>query len=130
MIAIQALFIFRWTLDNSDIVKAQTMVFTLIVVSMMFNAFNWRSERLSVFSIGIFSNRTLIYAVASTILLQLLVIYTPSLNGYFKTVPLGLADWGFILLIASTTLIFVEAVKFIESYFQFKSDNRMLKPEV
>src|SRR5659263_46520 len=130
LIAIQALFIFRWTLDNSDIAKAQTMVFTLIVVSMMFNAFNWRSERLSVFSIGIFSNRTLIYAVASTILLQLLVIYTPSLNGYFKTVPLGLADWGFILLIASTTLIFVEAAKFIESYFQFKSDNRMLKPEV
>ncbi len=49
----------------------------------------------SVFSvIGLFSNRTLLYAVASTILLQLLVIYTPSLNGPFNTVPLGLDDWG------------------------------------
>lgn len=130
LIAIQALFIFKWTLDDSGIVKAQTMVFTLIVISMMFNAFNWRSERLSVFSIGLLSNRTLIYAVASTILLQLLVIYTPFLNGHFNTVPLGITDWGIILLLASTTLIFVEAAKHIESYFQFKSDNRVLKPEV
>ncbi len=130
LIALQALFIFKWTLDNSGIVKAQTMVFTLIVISMMFNAFNWRSERLSILSIGLFSNRTLLYAVASTILLQLLVIYTPSLNGPFSTVPLGLDDWGVILALASTTLIFVEALKYIESYFQFKSDYRMLKPEV
>ncbi|CAG0961768.1 H+-transporting ATPase [Methanosarcinales archaeon] len=130
LIAMQALFIFKWTLDNSGIVKAQTMVFTLIVISMMFNAFNWRSERLSVFRIGLLSNRTLLYAVASTILLQLLVIYTPSLNGPFNTIPLGIADWGVILALASTTLIFVEAVKHIESYFQLKSDNRMLKPEV
>jgi Ca2+-transporting ATPase len=91
------------------------MVFTLIVISMMFNAFNWRSEGLSLLEIGIFSNRTLLYAVGSTILLQLLVIYTPMLNGPFNTVPLGLADWGIIMLLASTTLIFVEAAKFVES---------------
>lgn len=120
LIALQALFVFRWSLGNSDIVKAQTMVFTLIVISMMFNAFNWRSERLSVFSIGLFSNRTLVYAVTSTILLQLLVIYTPSLNGPFKTVPLGLSDWVVILLLASTTLVFVEVAKFLESKKVFK----------
>lgn len=130
LIALQALLVFRWSLDNSDIMKAQTMVFTLIVISMMFNAFNWRSDRLSVFSIGLLSNRMLVYAVVSTILLQLLVIYTPSLNRPFNTVPLGLADWIFILILASTTLIFVEAAKFIESYFQLKSDHGMLKTEV
>ena len=130
LIALQALFIFKWTLDNSDIVKAQTMVFTLIVISMMFNAFNWRSERQSVFSIGLLSNRTLIYAVGSTILLQLMVLYIPSLNGHFNTVPLSMADWFFILLLASTTLIFVETAKYIESYFKFKSDYRMLKPKI
>jgi Ca2+-transporting ATPase len=115
LIALQALLIFRWSLDDAGLLKARTMVFTLIVISMMFNAFNWRSERLSLLDIGIFSNRTLLYAVGSTILLQLLVIYTPSLNGPFDTVPLGLADWGIIMLLASTTLIFVEAAKFVES---------------
>jgi Ca2+-transporting ATPase len=115
LIAFQALLLFRWSLDDADLLKARTMVFTLIVVSMMFNAFNWRSERLSLLDIGIFSNRTLLYAVGSTMLLQLLVLYTPSLNGPFKTVPLGLVDWGIIMLLASTTLIFVEAAKFVES---------------
>lgn len=115
LIALQALLIFRWSLDDVDLLKARTMVFTLIVISMMFNAFNWRSERLSLMEIGIFSNRTLLYAVGSTILLQLLVIYTPMLNGPFNTVPLGLADWGIIMLLASTTLIFVEIAKFVES---------------
>jgi len=91
------------------------MVFTLIVISMMFNAFNWRSERLSLFKLGIFSNRMLLYAVASTILLQVLVIYTPSLNGPFSTVPLCLLDWIMIMLLASTTLVFIEVAKFIET---------------
>jgi len=130
LIALQALLIFRWSLENAGTMKAQTMVFTLIVISMMFNAFNWRSDRLSVFSIGLLSNRMLVYAVASTILLQLLVIYNPFLNRPFNTVPLGFADWALIVLLASTTLVFVEAAKFIESYFQLKSDHGMLKPEV
>jgi len=115
LIATQALLIFILSLDNAGLLKARTMVFTLIVISMMFNAFNWRSERLSLLDIGIFSNRTLLYAVGSTILLQLLVIYAPILNGPFNTVPLGLMDWGIIMLFASTTLIFVEAAKYVES---------------
>jgi len=124
LIAVQALLLFRWSLDvdTADILKARTMVFTLIVISMMFNAFNWRSERLSLLEIGIFSNRTLLYAVGSTILLQLLVIYSPMLNGPFKTVPLSLADWGIIMLLASTTLVFVEVAKFVESKWFFISD--------
>lgn len=130
LIALQALILFKWSLDNESLMKARTMVFTLIVISMMFNAFNWRSERLSVFSIGIFSNKSLSYAVASTVILQLIVIYTPSLNGPFYTVPLSLYDWVLILLFASTTLIFIEIVKFIESKFQLKSNDRMLKPEI
>lgn len=115
LIAIQALVLFRWTLDNSDLIKAQTMVFTLIVFSLMFNAFNWRSDHMSVFSLGLFSNKSLTLAVVSTILLQLAVIYSPFMNGLFNTVPLGLADLLLIAALGSTTLIIVEGVKFIES---------------
>jgi Ca2+-transporting ATPase len=123
LIALQALLLFRWSLVDADLLKTRTMVFTLIVISMMFNAFNWRSERLSLLDIGIFSNRTLLYAVGSPILLQLLVIYVPMLNGPFKTVPLGLEDWGIIMLLASTTLIFVEAAKFFESKWFFRDND-------
>jgi Ca2+-transporting ATPase len=127
LIALQALLIFRWSLDDAGLLKARTMVFTLIVISMMFNAFNWRSERLSLLNIGIFSNSTLLYAVGSTILLQLLVIYAPMLNGPFKTVPLGLVDWAIIMILASTTLMFVEAAKFLESKWFFRdNDSKMV----
>jgi Ca2+-transporting ATPase len=114
LIALQALALFRWQLESSSLVKAQTMVFTLIVFSEMFNAFNWRSDRHSVFSIGLFSNKPLIYAVTSTIVLQLAVIYIPFLNDAFSTAPLELEDWMLILALASTTLILVEAAKFTE----------------
>lgn len=114
IIALQAVLVFSVSLPESDQAKAQTMVFTTIVFSEMFNAFNWRSDRYSVFRIGFFSNPGLLYAVAVTILLQLVVIYVPFLNGPFNTVPLELTDWGMILPLASTTLIFVEVWKFIE----------------
>jgi Ca2+-transporting ATPase len=80
----------------------------------MFNAFNWRSERYSVFSLGIFTNRSLIYAVLSTIVLQLAAIYVPIMQTAFRTVPLSLSDWAMIIPLASTTLIVMEFVKYLE----------------
>jgi Ca2+-transporting ATPase len=80
----------------------------------MFNAFNWRSEKCSVFSLGFFTNRSLIYAVLSTVLLQLAAIYIPILQTAFRTVPLTLSDWGMIIPLASTTLIVMELIKYLE----------------
>ncbi|MGB9929358.1 MAG: cation transporting ATPase C-terminal domain-containing protein, partial [Methanosarcina sp.] len=83
-------------------------------ISLMFNAFNWRSEKESVFSLGIFTNKALIYAVVSTVLLQLAVIYIPLLQIAFRTVPLTLEDWALILPLASTSFIVMEIIKFLE----------------
>jgi Ca2+-transporting ATPase len=80
----------------------------------MFNAFNWRSERYSIFSLGIFTNRSLIYAVLSTVILQLAAIYIPFLQMAFRTVPLSLSDWQMIIPLASSTLIVMEIAKFLE----------------
>lgn len=83
----------------------------------MFNAFNWRSDRYSVFSLGgLFTNKALIYAVLTTVVLQLMVIYVPFLQLAFSTVPLSLPEWGGIILaLASTTLISMEIVKHINN---------------
>lgn len=112
LITLQALIILVWALDSGfSISKLQTLIFTLIVISLMFNAFNWRSDRYSVFSLGFFTNRSLVYAVLTTVLLQLMVIYVPFLQFAFRTVPLSLSEWGVILALASTTLISMEVVK-------------------
>ncbi|AAM32237.1 Cation-transporting ATPase [Methanosarcina mazei Go1] len=115
LIAVQSLGVLSWALEEGmPLPKIQTLIFTLVVISLMFNAFNWRSDRLSVFSLGIFTNWPLIYAILSTVLLQLAAIYVPVLQTAFRTVPLSLSDWGMIIPLASTTLIVMEVVKYLE----------------
>ena len=50
----------------------------------------------SIYKKSIFSNKFLLLAVASSIGLQLLVLYT-GLNKYLKVTTLGLADWVYII---------------------------------
>jgi Ca2+-transporting ATPase len=115
LIALQSLGVLHWALNEGvPLPKIQTLIFTLVVISMMFNAFNWRSDRYSVFTLGVFTNRSLIYAVLSTLLLQLAAVYIPLLQTAFRTVPLSLSDWVIIIPLASTTLIAMEITKYLE----------------
>jgi len=84
--------------------KWQTMLFTTITLSQMANVMAIRSERQSLFRIGVWSNRALLGAVALTVLLQLALIYVPFLQGVFKTVALPAADLA--LSLAASSLIF------------------------
>ncbi|AAM07430.1 TPA: calcium-translocating P-type ATPase, SERCA-type [Methanosarcina acetivorans] len=116
LIATQALIVLVWALNSGfPIPKLQTMIFTLVVFSEMFNAFNWRSDRYSIFSLGLFTNKALVYAVLTTVILQLLVVYTPFLQFAFRTVPLSLSELGIITALASTTLISMEIVKYLNA---------------
>jgi len=116
LIAVQSLGVLYWALEEGlPLAKIQTLIFTLVVISLMFNAFNWRSDKVSIFSLGIFTNRSLIYAVLSTVLLQLAAIYVPFMQTAFRTVPLSLSDWGLIIPLASTTLIAMEITKYLEN---------------
>jgi Ca2+-transporting ATPase len=72
---------------------AQTLAFVTLCVSELVRAFTARSEYHSVFSIGIFSNRWMVWAVAASLLLVLVVVYVPFLQPFFDTVPLTLDDW-------------------------------------
>lgn len=120
LIALQALIVLTWAVDSGfPLEKLQTLIFTLVVFSEMFNAFNWRSDRYSIFSLGLFTNKPLVYAVLITVILQLMVIYVPFLQTAFRTVPLSLSEWGVVLALASTTLISMELVK----YFSGKSSS-------
>ena len=90
---------------------ARTIVFTLIVMFEMFNAFNCRSDRHSLMKVGFTKNRFLLIAVASSILLQIAVIYIPFLQVIFETAPLGMYDWALVMLLSATIIFTVEASK-------------------
>ncbi|RZN15385.1 MAG: calcium-transporting P-type ATPase, PMR1-type [Methanosarcinales archaeon] len=112
IMTIQAVAIFLWHID--DLVRAQSMVFTIIVIASMFNALNWRSERQSFFTLNPLTNKPLLYAIATTILLQLVVLYTP-LASIFHTTPLNMGNWITIILLSATTLLITEVTKQIEN---------------
>ncbi len=92
---------------------ARTAAFTTLVMFQMFNVFNMRSERRSIFTSGLFHNRWLWIAVFSSLLLHLLVVYFPPLQRAFDTVPLTLFDWLLAAAVASSVVVVMEVVKLV-----------------
>ena len=90
---------------------AETMAFVTLSFSELLRAFTARSERYPLLRIGLFSNRTMFYAVASSLVLLLLVIYVPFLQPVFNTVPLGLAQWELVLPLLAVPAIVAEITK-------------------
>ncbi|HSF80115.1 MAG TPA: cation-translocating P-type ATPase [Anaerolineales bacterium] len=93
-----------------DLPTWQTMVFTTLTISEMGFVLAIRSQRDSLFSIGVFSNMPLIGAVLLTATLQIAVVYMPFLQAIFETVPLSITDLA-ICLAASTFLFAVVEVQ-------------------
>ena len=85
----------------------QTMIFTTLTMSQVAHAMAIRSERDSLFRIGLLSNLPLLGAVVLTLVLQLLIIYLPVLNPIFRTQPLSLAELAICL--CATTVPFAAA---------------------
>jgi P-type Ca2+ transporter type 2C len=67
-----------------------------------------RSEQQLLFTIGVFSNKYLLAAVALTFLLQMVTIYVPLLNPVFKTQPLSP---GVLLFCIAWSSLFFAAVE-------------------
>lgn len=107
---------FIWVLNSGgELQKAMTMFFATMISLRLFNAFNCRSATVSIFKLGLFTNKWLIYASTSSFLLMIAAIYMPFLQVAFKTVPLTFSDWMIIISVASTAFIAVEIAKFIMS---------------
>ncbi|HPX88935.1 MAG TPA: calcium-translocating P-type ATPase, PMCA-type, partial [Methylophilaceae bacterium] len=79
----------------------QTMAFTVLVLSQLGHVLAIRSEKESLWRIGIFTNKPMAVAVIFTFLLQMATIYIPALNPIFKTEPLSLNELMICLAISS-----------------------------
>jgi len=89
----------------------QTMVFTTLTLSQMGNAFAVRSERDSLFKIGLFSNKSMLGAVLLTFALQMALIYVPFLQPIFNTRALSLSDLVISLLFSTVVFFGIEIRK-------------------
>ena len=89
----------------------QTIVFTVLTFSQLLHVLAIRSDRLSLFTQGVFSNRPLIGAVLLTVILHAAVIYLPPLQSVFNTAPLTFAELTLCLVLPVFVLLGVEAEK-------------------
>lgn len=100
LITVTGLPLFFYGISES-LAYAQTMLFTFLVVIEMVRIQSIRSR----YDQSIFSNYWLLGALVSSMILQLIVLYTP-IRGYFETAwltaqgwgALGLATFGFLVL--------------------------------
>ena len=90
------------------------MVFTTLVFCQVVHAFVIRSETRSVFTIGLFSNRPMLLALALTVAAQVLVIYWGPLQGVFGTGSLTPAELSLCIGLASVVFVAVEVEKAVK----------------
>lgn len=91
--------------------EAHTMAFVTMAMSQLVHSFNVRSIEQSLFTIGIWTNRSLIYAFMVSSAALFIVIFTPLLRNVFETVILRPSDWVLVLGLSVIPLIFVEISK-------------------
>jgi magnesium-transporting ATPase (P-type) len=96
---------FVWRLSTGvPFALVQTETFTVLAVCQWFNVLNCRSATQSVFKLDLLRNKWLIGGLLLGNLLHVLVVYAPPLNRIFHTVPIPLADFFLLGVIASAVL--------------------------
>jgi len=92
------------------------MTFTTLVFAQMANVLALRSSTDSLFRIGIFSNRLMVFAVLSGILLQLALLYVPFFQRVFSIEPLTFSELAVCFGASLLVFIIVEFYKLIKRW--------------
>ena len=80
--------------------EARTVAVNVFVMVEIFYLFNCRSLSLSFWHLGLFSNLWVWGGVGAMLVLQGLFTYWPPLSSVFQAAPIGLAQWGEIIVFA------------------------------
>ncbi len=91
----------------------QTVLFTAIAFAELAGGFAMRSERVSLWRLGPFTNRPLVAAVAATVVLQVLLVALPGAREVFGLEPLSAGHWLLVIGIALAYLGALEVEKWV-----------------
>lgn len=96
---------------HQNLEQARTVAFTVMVVVQLVHAFNCRSERWSLFQLGVGTNRALVWAVLLSLAIQIAVLTVPAASSVFKAAPLPIEDWVLMGAAGLVPLIVMELTK-------------------
>ena len=116
VMAAGTILLYLWELEVTTVEHARTIAFTALAAFQWFQAFNARSSRGSVFSVGLFSNRWVLVGIGAAILLQLFAVQTAPGQAIFGTVGLSLVDWLLITAVTASIWVVDELLKLARLY--------------
>ena len=90
---------------------ANTMAFATLTFCQLFHAFDVRSERHSIFQLGVLSNPAMNQAFCIGLALQLAVLLIPPLMGVFHVAFLSLRQWLVVVILSITPVVVTEVEK-------------------
>ncbi|RYO87662.1 hypothetical protein DL766_001340 [Monosporascus sp. MC13-8B] len=97
---------------------ASTVSLSILVVIEMLNAMNALSSSESLFTLPLWENMMLVYAIALSMTLHFALLYIPVLQGLFSILPLNWTEWKAVLAISAPVIVIDEVLKLIErNYF-------------
>lgn len=106
------LWVQHWGIINNA--HWQTMVFTTLCLSQFGHALAIRSEKRSLFTIGLWSNPFLLITVLVSIAAQIAIIYQPFLQRVFHTQPLTTTELAVAGTVSTLVFIGVEIEKLVK----------------
>ena len=96
---------------HQEVEQARTVAFTVMVVAQLVHAFNCRSERLSLFQVGLWTNRPLLLAFSLSLGIQVAVLTIPAAAPVFKIAPLPIEDWVIMGAMGFLPFFIMELIK-------------------
>ena len=107
-----AFMVFTWQMNiGMTETGARNMTLLLMVLFENVHVLNSRSETLSVFRQGLFSNRFLIFAIIGAQAVHIAAMYTPGLRAILQVEPVTLLQWSQLLIIALVLIVVDELHK-------------------
>lgn len=101
---------------------ARTYAFATLICAELIRSHSSRSERFTIFEIGVLSNRIIVWATILSFVLLAVVIYVPVLRPIFETVFLGWTDWATILIFCAIPFAAGELYKVFKRAFAGKQE--------
>ncbi len=124
MLLVGAFGLFEWALQHgASEEQARTIAVNVFAVGESFYLLNCRSLRLSMFSLGLFSNRWVWAGIFSMIMASLAFTYLPIMNQLFHTAPISLNDWLHIIAVGFTIHLVIALDKRVRLWLEQRADD-------
>jgi len=126
MLLVGSFGLFEWALQHgASEEQARTIAVNVFAVGESFYLLNCRSLRLSMFSLGLFSNMWIWLGITAMAIASLVFTYLPIMNKLFHTAPISLNDWLHIFAVGLIIHLVIACDKRIRLWLEQRDDKKM-----